>query len=126
MALDHNPRGTAAGDVVDAPSSSSKSGVRNAKGEWQPPYPVKYPLTFLWPPRILAFLKWFLGYGGFLLPWNVFFLSISVVSWFFLQPSLTRCIQFKADWLGWLFLRNLGLLWFVYVLWHLVLYTLKL
>ncbi len=99
--------------------------MRNAKGEWQPPYPVKYAPLCEWPPRPVAVLKWLLSYPGFLWPWNSVYLLITVVSWFYLQPVLSRCVEFKANWIGLMFLRNLGLLWLISGGWHLLLYTFK-
>jgi len=102
------------------------NGLRNARGEWEPSYPVKYAPIFTWPPRPLSVMKWLLSYPGFLWPWNSVYLLITVVSWFFLQPSLSRCAGLKADWIGLIFLRNLALLWLVSGGWHLLLYTFKL
>jgi sterol desaturase/sphingolipid hydroxylase (fatty acid hydroxylase superfamily) len=102
------------------------TGYRNARGEWEPSYPVKYAPIFTWPPQPLGVLKWLLSYPGFLWPWNSAYLLITVVSWCWLQPSLLRCLEFKADWIGLMFLRNLALLWLISGGWHLLLYTLKL
>ena len=77
------------------------------------------------PPRPAAVLKWLLSYPGFLWPWNSVYLLITVVSWLCLQPALSRCVELKADWIGLMFLRNLGLLWLVSGGWHLLLYTFK-
>jgi sterol desaturase/sphingolipid hydroxylase (fatty acid hydroxylase superfamily) len=101
-------------------------GLRNARGEWEPPYPVKYALLFAWPPRPLDIVKWLLSYPGFLWPWNSVYLLITVVSWWYLQPSLSRCVEFKAGWISLMYLRNLGLLWLVSGGWHWLLYIRKL
>ncbi len=60
----------------------SEYGLRNARGEWAPPYPVKYAPLFVWPPRPRDMLKWLLSYPGFLWPWNSIYLLITVISWF--------------------------------------------
>ena len=113
MALNQDA-GSASTDYASLPGKPpSGFGVRNAKGEWQPPYPVKYAPLFEWPPRPLVVLKWLLSYPGFLWPWNSVYLLITVVSWFYLQPALSRCVELKADWIGLMFLRNLGLLWLI-------------
>jgi sterol desaturase/sphingolipid hydroxylase (fatty acid hydroxylase superfamily) len=104
-------------------SSTNEPGCRNARGEWQPPYPVKYPPLFDRPPRALAILKWLLSYPGFLWPWNSVYLLITVVTWTWLEPSLARCATLKADWIALVYLRNLGLLWLVSGGWHLLLYV---
>ena len=125
MALNQNA-GSASTDSAALPGTSpSGFGTRNAKGDWQPPYPVRYAPLFEWPPRPLAVLKWLLSYPGFLWPWNSVYLLITVVSWFYLQPALSRCVELKADWIGLMFLRNLGLLWLISGGWHLLLFTFK-
>ena len=47
-------------------------GIRDEKGHWRPPYPVRYAPLLTWPVRPLAFLKWIFGYPGFLWPVNAF------------------------------------------------------
>ena len=111
--------------LITEVTGKADSGIRNAKGEWQPTYPVKYAPIFVWPPRPIDCLKWLLSYPGFLWPWNSVYLLITLVTWFFLQPSLSRCVTLKADWIGLVYLRNLGLLWLVSGGWHLLLYTLR-
>src|SRR5208282_1388472 len=100
-------------------------GVRNAKGEWRPAYPCSYAPVFVWPPRPLAILKCIINYPGFMWPRNLVLLAISAVSWFWLQPELSRCAQFDWDWIGQLLLGNLGLIWLVYGGYHLYFYILK-
>jgi sterol desaturase/sphingolipid hydroxylase (fatty acid hydroxylase superfamily) len=101
-------------------------GTRNKRGEWRPPYPVKYAPLFVWPLRPLKALKWVLSFPGFLWPWNSIWLGISLLTWFYLQPELSRCAEFRFDWIARMFLRNMVLLWIVSGGWHLILYTLKL
>ena len=103
--------------------SPEPSGFRNARGEWKPPKPIQYAPVFELPWRPFAVLKWVLSYPGFLWPWNSIWLAITVLSYVYLQPPLARCIEFKADWIGLLFLRNLALLWIVTGGWHVLLYT---
>lgn len=107
-------------------AAPAESGYRNEKGEWRPPYPVKYAPIFVWPPRPIDFVKWALSYPGFLWPWNSIYLLITVVTWFYFQPALTRCVEFRWDWIAQMFLRNLVLIWLVAGGWHLLLYTFKL
>ncbi len=104
---------------------ATDSGIRTGKGEWRPSYPVKYAPIFVWPPRPKDWLKWLLSYPGFLWPWNSVYLLITVVTWFYFQPDLSRCAQFRWDWIGQMALRNLVLIWLVAGGWHLLLYTFK-
>jgi hypothetical protein len=109
-----------------AESVRSEVGSRNARGEWKPPYTVKYAPVFVWPPRPRQLLKWLLSYPGFLWPWNSVYLLITIATWVFFQPELSRCVSLRADWIGLIYLRNLALLWFITGGWHLLLYTLRL
>src|ERR1700678_325873 len=86
-------------------------GFRNKRGEWRPPYPAKYAPLFVWPPSPKDALKWLLSYSGFLWPWNSVYLLITLVTWFYLQPSLSHCVHLRLGWIGLMYLRNLALLW---------------
>src|SRR5690349_15266192 len=115
--------------AADSPNQTATTpdlGVRNAKGEWRPPYPAKTAPLFRWPPRPLQSVKWLLGYPGYVMPWNAIFLLVSIATWFYLQPALARCERLHADWIAQMYLRNLALLWLLAGGWHLILYTLKL
>lgn len=100
-------------------------GARNEKGEWRPAYPVRYAPLFVWPPQPLALLKWTINYPGFMWPRNLVLLAISAVSWLWLQPDLPRCVHFRWDWMGQIWLRNVALIWLVYGGYHFYLYVLK-
>jgi sterol desaturase/sphingolipid hydroxylase (fatty acid hydroxylase superfamily) len=112
-------------DTHKGASTSSEAGFRNAKGEWRPSYPVAYAPLFVLPWRPLAILKWMAGFPGFLWPRNLILLLITTISWFFLQPDMARCARFQWDWLGQIYLRNMGLIWLVYGGYHLYFYILK-
>ena len=84
----------------------SPSEVRNAKGEWRPPYPIRYAPVFAWPLRLLDIVKWLFRYPGFLWPTNLLLFAISAVSWYFTQPDVARCAHFEAGWILQVYLRN--------------------
>jgi sterol desaturase/sphingolipid hydroxylase (fatty acid hydroxylase superfamily) len=104
---------------------ATADGFRNEKGEWRPPYPVKYAPIFVWPPKPFQLLRWLLSYPGFLWPWNSIYLAITLVCWFWFQPALERCATLQWDWIAQMFLRNMVLLWMVQGGWHLLLFTFK-
>ncbi len=106
-------------------SQSPQPGQRDARGEWRPPYPIRYAPVFVWPPQPLKLLKWLLSWPGFMWPANLGLFSISALSWLFTQPAISRCVHFQWGWVGWIYLRNLGLMWLVYGGYHLYLYVLK-
>ena len=67
-------------------------GIRDRFGEWRPGLVQTAPM-FVWPPRPIQFLKWLFGYEGYLLPWQVTYVAIAVVTWLFLTPLGTRYMQ---------------------------------
>ena len=107
-----------------ADTTQPEIGFRTAKGEWRPPYAIKFVPLFCWPLRPLEALKWLFG-GGYLWPWDLFFIVTATVTWIWLQPPLSRCVEFHAGWIGQIYLINLTLLWLVAGGWHLLLYILK-
>ena len=56
--------------------------ARNARGEWRPLNPIRYAPVFTWPLRIVATLKWFVSYPGFMWPRNLQLLAVSAASWY--------------------------------------------
>jgi len=92
-------------------SQKPEWGFRNKKGEWRPPYPVTNAPLFTWPLKPLKSIKWLLSFPGFLWPWNSVFLLITLATWFYFQPELSRCTEFNVGWIGQMYFRNLVLLW---------------
>ena len=91
-------------------------------GEWKPETPIILPALFVWPPRPLVLIKYFFGYPGYLLPWNLGYMTLAIVTWFFLTPDISRMTSFEADWIATIYLRNFVLLVLVSVLLLLFLY----
>lgn len=103
----------------------SKLGTEDARGYWTPKKRISYGPTFVWPPQPRAFLKWFFGLPGYLLPWNVLYAVAALGIWAFLTPELER---FAAPTLGLIALmlaRNIGFALLVYGGWHLWFYRLR-
>ncbi len=98
------------------------AGYRDKRGEWRPDTPVSYAPLFELPRRAKEFAGWLKGY---LFPWNTIWFSLTLFTWFFLQPDLERCRSFHWSWITWIFLRNQALLWIIYGGWHLHLYIRK-
>lgn len=100
-------------------------GFRTSKGEWRPPYATQYAPLFSWPLRPVAAVKWLFG-GGYLWPWDLFFMLTATITWLWFLPPLERCVEFRPGWIAQIFLCNLVLLWVVAGGLHLLLYTFKL
>ena len=71
-------------------------GIRDARGDWRPPYLLEAPAPLAWPPRPLGVLKWLFGFPGFLWPWNTMYLGIAALTWFFLTPPLASMRSFEV------------------------------
>ena len=98
-------------------------GKEDARGNWAPKKPVSYGPAFDWPPHPRALLKWFFGFPGYFLPWNVLYAVAAILIWMFLTPSLETLKTFSFTWAGLILLRNIGLAILVYGAWHLWLYV---
>ena len=112
-------------NTVKSESTGPEYGFRTPKGDWRPPYPIEFAPLFTWPFRLREALKWLLTYPGYLWPENSVYVLIALVTWFYLQPALTRCVEFRPGWISQMYLRNLGLLWLMAGGWHLFLYRFK-
>lgn len=78
-------------------------GTRNKRGDWTPNEPLSIaPIYRLpWKARdILGFLK------GYFLPWNLSFMVLAAIYWFFLTPSVETTRTLAPGWILYLFLRN--------------------
>ena len=98
-------------------------GVRDKNGNWAPSDPISYGPAFAWPPEPRALLKWFFGFPGYLLPWNLLYAVAALGIWFYLTPPIETFESLSPGWVGVIFLRNLVLAICVYGAWHLWLYV---
>ena len=110
---------------TEARKKATTYGFRTARGEWRPPNPLRYAPIFVWPPRPKQFLQWLLAFPGFLWPYNSVYFLITVVTWLYLQPDLSRTAEFRIGWIAQMYLRNLALLWLTAGGWHALFYTFK-
>lgn len=85
-------------------------GIRDARGEWRPDRLPEPPPLFIWPPRLGAFVKWLFGNPGYFWPWNLFYVALAVVTYFFLTPDITQMKSLEVGWIAAIYLRNLALL----------------
>ena len=97
-------------------------GTRDPRGNFTPNEPIRYPPVFVWPPRPAKFLKWFFGYPGYLLPWNVLFAAIGLLLYFFATPPLATMRSFALGWIFFLLARNAVLVLVFFGAFHLRLY----
>lgn len=103
-------------------SKSATGGYTDSRGEWRPENPVSFAPVFVFPPQLKKFLGWLFNY---IFTWNLVYLGIVILSYYFLQPPLEQMKTFQWSWILIIFIRNMALVWLVYGGWHLYLYTFK-
>ena len=101
----------------------SKIGTEDSRGYWVPNDRVSYGPVFEWPPRPKVLFKWFFGFPGYFLPWNVLYAAAAIGIWLYLTPPLDAFQTFSFGWAGLILLRNLVLTVAVYGAWHMWLYV---
>jgi sterol desaturase/sphingolipid hydroxylase (fatty acid hydroxylase superfamily) len=86
-------------------------GTRNKRGDWSPKDPLKVGplLDFPWSGKRV--LKWLPAY---FLPWNVTFMAVGALFWFYLTPSRETLQTLSWEWPLLLLLRNAALVLVLY------------
>ena len=97
-------------------------GSRDRRGYWKPDRKIAYPPVFNWPLLPAKMIRWVFAVPGYLLPWNGFYLGITLIFWFYLTPDLETLKTFSAGWVSWLLVRNAVLIGLFVGAWHLWLY----
>src|ERR1700733_4245060 len=100
-------------------------GKRDKRGDWKPLKFLEYPPVFVWPAQPLRFLRWFFGYPGYILPWNLFYAALSAIIWLYLTPSMEAMTSFAPGWILFLLIRNAAMVLLVFGAFHLRLYRLR-
>ena len=103
----------------------SDFGREDKRGYWAPDKRISYGPTFVWPPQPRAFLKWFFGLPGYLLPWNVLYAVGAVGIWWVFTPALERFAAPSLGLIALMLVRNLVFAVIVYGGWHLWFYRLR-
>ena len=83
---------------------------RDARGEWRPKGNVKLPPIYDWPLSPVRVLRWLFVYDGYILPWNVFYVVVATLVWWFLTPSLEQMRTLDWIWPLQIVARNVVLL----------------
>jgi sterol desaturase/sphingolipid hydroxylase (fatty acid hydroxylase superfamily) len=110
-------------DVTTEQNERVDGVARDDRGFWQPARGTAPPNPlFAWPPRPLDTLKWVKGY---LFPWNLLYMAVATATWLYWQPALSRCVEFRADWIGEMFIRNEIMLVVIVSAWHLRFWSAK-
>jgi hypothetical protein len=86
-------------------------GVRNKRGDWAPKDKLETAPLFVFPPQPVNFLKWLPAY---FLPWNVLYMALAALVWFYLTPSVDTLKTLAPGWIVYLLARNSVLVLVVY------------
>ena len=97
--------------------------ARDERGFWQPARGTAPPNPlFAWPPKPWDTVKWLYGH---LFLWNLSYMAIATATWLYWQPALSRCVDFRADWILEMLVRNEIMLIVIVSAWHLRFWALK-
>ena len=92
---------------------------------WKPNYKLEFSPFFSEPLNFVKIFKYFFYYPGLIFPWNLVFLLISVVLFYFLTPEIKNFNTFSFETFLYLFIRNLLLIIMIWGSLHYVLYKIK-
>ncbi|RWE26383.1 MAG: sterol desaturase family protein [Mesorhizobium sp.] len=98
-------------------TDASKGDRPNTGGYAPSKLPSTNP-TFSLPPRPLAILNYFFGWGGYLFPWQAIYMLAATAIWWFFIPGLETTRTFEFGWIAKLFVLNLVII----VLWMSILH----
>ena len=106
-------------------AADTQAGIRNARGEWRPAEAIALAPINAWPPQPARTARWFFGFPGFLWPYNAFWLGVTLITWFFLTPSLGAMATLEPWWVAVILARNLAMVLALFGGLHLYLYVRK-
>ncbi len=87
----------------EAKMDDLKFGTRNKRGDWNPKDRLKLAPYFNWPLKPVELVKWLKGY---FFPWNVLFMVLAAIMWFWLTPSIETTKTLAVGWIAYLLVRN--------------------
>jgi len=95
-------------------------GTRNKRGDWAPKDRLETAPLFVFPPQPIKFLKWLPAY---FLPWNVLYMALAGLIWFYLTPSVGTSKTLAPGWVLYLLVSNSVMVLLIYGLLELRLYV---
>ena len=78
-------------------------GSRDKRGNWRPNEALQTAPLFAWPWDFKAFVKWLPSY---FLPFNVVFITLGALFWFYLTPAKATLETLSWDWVLYISARN--------------------
>lgn len=104
--------------------ASGERAIR-AGHEWRPAEPIELAPLGDWPVRPGRLLAWFLGYPGYIWPFNAFWLAVTIAIWTWATPDLATMKTLEVWWVGAILARNVALITVLFGGMHLWLYVLR-
>ena len=89
----------------------TRFGTRDKRGDWRPNEPLRVGPLLDVPWSAGRVLKWLPGY---FLPWNILFMALGAVLWFWLTPARETMQTFEPGWVFYIFLRNSVIILLIY------------
>ena len=86
--------------------AESNYGHRDKKGHYKPDERISYPAVFVWPLKPIGALKWVFSIPGYFVPWNLFYVLVGLLSWFYFSPPLEAYAQINIKVFVIAFARN--------------------
>jgi sterol desaturase/sphingolipid hydroxylase (fatty acid hydroxylase superfamily) len=83
----------------------TKSGYRDARGEWWPNAHLQIAPLYKFPPRISEILRWLPYY---FLPWNAFFALTAIAYWMWIIPPVETMQSLAPGWIAYLLVINVA------------------
>jgi sterol desaturase/sphingolipid hydroxylase (fatty acid hydroxylase superfamily) len=99
-----------------------KFGTKNKRGDFAPKDRLEIAPYFEFPPSPIKLLKFLKGY---IYPWNMMFMALALLFYFYLTPSREITKTLAPGWIAFLLARNSILVFVIYGLMELRLYTQK-
>ena len=96
-----------------------KYGTKNKRGDFAPKEHLQIAPYFEFPPSPVKLLKFLKGY---LFPWNIMYMALALLFWFYLTPDVETTKTLAPGWIAFILVRNAILVFVIYGLLELRLY----
>ena len=103
----------------------SKFGIKDKRGNYKPVDKVKINPPHIIPFEPIKFIKFLVGWNGYIFPWQFIWASIAILFWFFLTPSIETMKSFEFGWVSFILVRNCILIFLYISIFHFHFYVFK-
>ena len=85
-------------------------GTRDKRGHWKPFGTIAVNPPYVIPFKPIKLFKYYFKYPGMMFPWTFIFGLITILTYFFLTPSLETMKTLEVSWIAFIFFRNVGII----------------